>query len=99
MCGEGHGFTVWGLRPLVAGVAQVVSDGIDGGLAAEFYEVFAFAGGEEAEEVLVVFGGDFDGDGLLGMRHSQALSRDAIRLGISVWITVQTILRLMSSYS
>jgi hypothetical protein len=36
--GEGHGFTVWGLRPLVAGVAQVVSGGIDGGLASEVVE-------------------------------------------------------------
>jgi hypothetical protein len=36
--GEGHGFTVGGLRPLVAGVAHGFDRGIDGGLVAEVEE-------------------------------------------------------------
>jgi hypothetical protein len=36
--GEGHGFTVWGLRPLVAGVAHGFDRGIDGGLASAAVE-------------------------------------------------------------
>jgi hypothetical protein len=54
--GEGHGFMVWGLRPLVAGFDR----GIDGGLAAELEEG-GVEFGEEVDEVFAFAGGELGG--------------------------------------